>query len=114
VLSLPQWDFQTSTALAEQLQALGMTDAFGAAADFSGITTDEPLYIGNVIHQANITVTEAGTEAAAATAVGMDAAAAPGEQPEPVGMTVDHPFVFAIRDSASGAVIFHGRVTDPS
>lgn len=113
VLSLPRWDIETSTALAAQLQALGMTDAFTDAADFSGITTAESLHIDDVVHQANITVTEAGTEAAAATAV-MIAASAPVVEPEPAVMDVDRPFIFAVRDAATGTILFQGRVTDPS
>lgn len=115
-LSLPKWDIETATSLSDALKALGMTDAFDVdAADFTGITTEEPIFIGDVIHQANITVTEDGTEAAAATAVVMVAGAAPNEdQPEPVVMDVDRPFFFAIRSETTGAILFQGHVTNPS
>ena len=90
---------------------MGMPTAFEAGeADFSGITTEERLFISAVIHQANIDVDEAGTTAAAATAVVMRSSAAP----DPVTLTVDHPFLFALRDVPTGAVLFLGRVTDPS
>ena len=89
-----------------------MPTAFTDAADFTGMTTDEPLQIGFVIHQANITVDEAGTEAAAATAVGIQATSAPIE--EPLLMTVDRPFLYALRDRETGAVLFLGRVTSPA
>ena len=82
-----------------------------SGADFSGITTEAALRIAAVVHQANITVTEEGTEAAAATAVGMATGAPPAD--EPVELTIDRPFVFALRDTASGAVLFFGRVADP-
>jgi serpin B len=114
-LDLPIWDIGTHTDLVPQLQALGMTVPFSELADFTNITTDEPLTIAAVVHEANITVDEAGTEAAAATAViGEVGAAPPDDEPEPQVMDVDHPFFFAVRDSASGAVLFQGHVNDPS
>ena len=80
-------------------------------ADFSGMTGDQSLFISDVVHQAFIAVDDEGTEAAAATAVMMAPSALP---PEPVALTVDRTFVFVIRDAPSGAVLFVGRVTDPS
>jgi len=114
-LSLPTWDLETAASLPDVLRQLGIVDAFDPdAADFTGITTGEQLFIGDVVHQADITVDEAGTEAAAATATVMVAGAAPGEETHPVEMTVDHPFFYVIRDQATNAVIFQGRVTNPS
>ncbi|MBI3751652.1 MAG: hypothetical protein HY263_08375 [Chloroflexi bacterium] len=75
------------------------------------MTTQEQLYVSRVIHQANIDVDEKGTTASAATAVVMDATAAPGDQ---VTLQVDRPFVFALRDVTTGAIVFLGEVTDPS
>ena len=65
-----------------------------------------------MVHQANITVGEEGTEAAAATAVEGAAGSAPPEE-EPITLVFDHPFVFAFRDRTTGAVLFLGRVADP-
>ncbi len=114
-LGLPRFDFATTTALADTLQALGVTAAFDPRrADFSGITTTEPLAISDVVHQANITVDEHGTEAAAATAVIMTGSAAPAPGGEPIEFVVDRPFVFVVRDVPTGAVLFLGRVTDPT
>jgi len=111
-LTLPKFDIETKTDLAKVLGSMGMADAFDPDnADFSGITTQERLSISNVIHQANITIDEKGTEAAAATAVVMRVTAAPAS---PVSLTVDHPFLFALRDGATGAVLFLGRVDDPT
>jgi serpin B len=110
-LAMPKWQFESGFSLAATLQALGMPSAFSGAADFSGMTSVEDLFISDVIHQAFIAVDEAGTEAAAATAVMMAGSALP---PEPVSLTVDRPFVFVIRDAPTGAVLFMGRVTDPS
>jgi serpin B len=111
-LYLPRFGTETRVDLADTLAAMGMTDAFDPVkADFSGITTDEQLYISNVVHQANIDVDEKGTEAAAATAVVMRATAIPGE---PVTLHVDKPFLFAVRDTRTGAILFLGRISDPS
>jgi serpin B len=110
-LSLPRFGAQTSTSLGEVLSAMGMPSAFTSAADFSGITADEQLAISAVVHQANIDVDEAGTEAAAATAAVMAGAAAPSET---VTLTVDRPFLFAVRDFQTGAVLFLGRIVDAS
>lgn len=111
ILGLPKFGTESRLELGPVLAALGMPTAFSDAADFSGITTQEPLLVSAVIHQANIDVDEKGTEAAAATAVVMRASAAPGE---PVTLTVDRPFLFAVRDVETGAVLFLGRIADPS
>jgi serpin B len=96
------------------LAALGMPQAFSREADFSGITIAQRLRIDEVVHKAYIDVNEEGTEAAAATAVVMTAAARiQGGQP-PVEVIVDRPFLFAITDSRSGLPLFLGRVTDPT
>ncbi len=110
-LTLPKFSIETKAQLGDVLAALGMPTAFTDAADFSGITTAEQLQISDVIHQANIDVDEKGTEAAAATAVVMRAGSAPSE---PMTIRVDRPFLFALRDVPTGAILFMGRVADPS
>jgi serpin B len=110
-LTMPKFEFESGFSLKEALAAMGMPDAFTGAADFSGMTGSRDLFIREVIHQAFVSVDEAGTEAAAATAVVMELGAMPGE---PVGVTVDRPFVFLIRDIETGAILFVGRVVDPS
>ena len=112
-LGLPRFDIETSTSLKDVLGEMGMASAFADGADFSGMTTEEQLFIGNVIHQANITVDEEGTEAAAATAVVMVATGMPVEQ-DPIELIIDRPFTFWLRDVATGTVMFTGRVNDPS
>lgn len=113
-LTLPKFSAQTRVNLAELLKTMGMPAAFDPQlADLSGITTEEALHLENVIHQANIDVVEEGTTAAAvtvATGVGMGA---PGE-PQHVQLHVDKPFLYFIHDGLSGAVLFMGRVDDPS
>jgi serpin B len=111
-LALPKFGIETKAELTPILAALGIPSAFDDRADFSGITTAEQLVISNVIHQANIDVDEKGTEAAAATAVVMRATTAMPE--EPVAFRADRPFLFALRDVPTGAVLFLGRVGDPS
>ena len=98
--------------LGDILAALGMPTAFDAAtADFSGMTTQTRLVISKVIHQANISVDEKGTEAAAVTVVGMDTTGGPSET---CTAHADRPFLFALRDVETGAILFMGRVVDPS
>ena len=110
-LALPRFGIETKAELASILAALGMPTAFGDGADFSGITTAEPLAISDVIHQASIDVDEEGTEAAAATALVMRVTAMPSE---PLTVRMDRPFLFALRDVPTGAILFLGRVGDPS
>ncbi len=96
--------------LSASLKALGMKDAFGDWADFSGMDGDpHGLVIDGVLHKAFIDVKEEGTEAAAATAVGMVGAAV---ELTPVFLA-DHPFLFLIRENKTGTILFLGRVTDP-
>jgi serpin B len=111
-LRLPKWTFRTTASLNDTLAALGMPTAFNErTADFSGMTSEERLFISAVLHQAFIAVDEAGTEAAAATATTLSATSA---GPEPVSMVVDRPFLFVIHDVATATPLFIGRITDPS
>jgi len=89
-----------------------MTDAFDEEkADFSGMTGDERLFVSAVIHKAWVEVNEKGTEAAAATGVAVKSAAEAPEQP--IVFNADHPFLFLIRDTRSGSIVFLGRVRNP-
>jgi serpin B len=111
-LTLPRFKIETKSDLSSVLARMGMPLAFDPdRADFSGITTQEQLYISKVVHQANIAVDEKGTEASAATAVEVAASLAPSKQ---VTLHVDRPFIFAVRDTNTGAILFLGRVLDPS
>ena len=110
-LTMPTFEFESDFSLADTLVDMGMPDAFSGNADFSGMTGDRDLFISDVIHKAFVSVDEAGTEAAAATAVVMKRSAVP---EEPVEVTVDRPFVFLIRDIETGAILFVGRVVDPT
>ncbi len=111
-LALPRFEFRTQARLPDALRALGMTDAFDCGrADFTGILAEGGLCVSDVIHEVFVAVNEAGTEAAAATAVIMGRGAPP---KEPVRLTFDRPFLFYLYDRATGAVLFMGRVLDPS
>jgi len=113
-MMLPRFRTSSHFELAEKLGALGMPRAFRFPdADFSGMDGTHELFIGSVIHQAFVDVDEHGTEAAAATAVMMRAGAAlPSEKP--VVFRADHPFLFFIRDTGTGAILFTGRLADPT
>ena len=90
----------------------GWTLAFTfPGADFSGVDDTKTLYLSQVIHEAVVTVDEKGTEAAAAAAAGMVAGGMP---QKPTVFRADHPFLFLIRDLETGAVLFMGRVVDPT
>ncbi len=91
---------------------MGMSTAFTAEADFSGIDAKRDIEISNVVHKAFVDVSEQGTEAAAATGIGMRATAM--RMPEqPVIFRADHPFLFLIRDAGSGTMLFIGRLMNP-
>jgi serpin B len=109
-LTMPRFEFDSSFELAEIL-AGGMPDAFDSVADFSGMDGTPLLFIKEVLHKAFVSVDEAGTEAAAATAV---VVALKGLPSPPIEVTVDRPFVFLIRDIKTGTILFVGRVVNPS
>jgi serpin B len=110
-LALPKFTMTVGPFdLTESLKALGIVAAFKSDADFSGITDQGPLAIDFVVQKAFIGVDERGTEAAAATAVGVSGDAAPTNF---VVLNVDRPFLFFIHDD-NGIVLFSGHVVDPS
>jgi len=89
---------------------MGAPDAFDAGANFAGITGSPGLYIDRVEHKATIDVNEKATEATAGTAVVMLGIAGD----DPVDFIADRPFLFLIVDEPTGAVLFMGRVMDPT
>jgi serpin B len=112
-LSLPRFRVDAGFMLKDTLESLGVRTAFTHAADFSGITDDEPLHVSAVVHKAWIDVGEEGTEAAAATAVVIAALALIRKPPPEVTLVFDRPFLFTIADTASGLPIFLGQFTRP-
>ena len=111
-VAIPKFRFEASYSLKMPLIDMGMEEAFSREADFSGITDAGGLFIGDVIHRTFISVAENGTEAAAATAVVIIAASAPGEESYKV-FKADHPFLFLIVDRRTGVVLFMGRLENP-
>ena len=112
LLSLPRWKFRTQVPLQDALVALGMVTAFDEAdADFAGMTREVKLHVSAVLHEAFVAVDEEGTEAAAATVVGMSTTSAPVFEHEVV---LDRPFLFVIHDVEHLTPLFVGRVADPT
>jgi serpin B len=112
-LSLPRFHIALKRELNGPLEALGMTDAFHEGADFSDIGAGKELKIGLVEHAADFKIDETGTLAAAATTVSIEATAIRVE-PQPITFDANHPFLFFLRDDRTGALLFAGRVADPS
>lgn len=112
-LLLPKFTFAEGFSLNDVLKQLGMTSAFiPNQADFSKMTGNKDLMIGQVAHKAFIVVDENGTEAAAATSVSMNLTAV--YEPElPYEFRADHPFVFVIYEKSTGSILFMGRVMSP-
>jgi serpin B len=111
-VGIPKFKFGTaSISLKNMLSALGMAAAFSDAADFSGIDGSRDLLIQDAIHKAFVSVDERGTEAAAATAVIVGKSSL--EFPPPVPFMADRPFIFLIKDNATGTVVFIGKIVSP-
>ena len=115
-LVFPGFAMDYSTNLSETLAKMGMTDAFDSGrADFSGISksNDGKLFISNAFQKTSLEVCEEGTSAAAASSVSIsDSAVA--VQAASTEVKADRPFVFLILDNQTGAVLFIGRVSDPT
>ncbi len=116
----PKFEAETDYQMSEPLKAMGMVDAFDDCdADFSGITGIEPctayesLYLSEIFHQTFISIDEEATEAAAATAGVMQAAASAEQDPTPV-VRFDRPFHYVIYDHDTETILFYGRMVDPS
>lgn len=107
-ISIPRFTITRNIDLKKELSSMGVTTLCDARADLSGMDGSTNLYISDLLHQAFVEVNEHGTEAAAMTLAlaktkGMDDR-----------FLADHPFIFLIRDNASGSILFLGRMVDPS
>jgi len=107
-VNIPKFKIETEYNLNDVLKKMGMTDAFSVAADFSGMDGTKDLYISDVVHKAFVEANEEGTEAAAATGVIMTLKAVL------YSFNADHPFVFLIQHEETGAILFMGKVMNPS
>jgi serpin B len=112
-LTMPKFEFESDFSLSEILIEMGMPSAFGmgAGADFSGMDGTRNLFISDVLHKAFVSVDEAGTEAAAATAVIMRESEVMIDFE--VEMRIDRPFIFMIHDKGTDTLLFLGRVMNP-
>ncbi len=111
-LSVPRFTATGTYDLVPTLRAMGMADALGSDADFSGMVDGGGVGIGGVFHKAFVAVDEQGTEAAAATGVVMRPTAMP-PRIDRLVVTADRPFLYFVRDRTTGAVLFMGRCADP-
>lgn len=122
IVTMPRFTIDgAALSLKSTLQKMGMVDAFDRnEADLTGMAVlrmNENLFIEDAFHKAFIEVKEEGTEAAAATAVVSGAvatSAAPPPPPPPKVFNADHPFLFVIRDRRTNAIVFLGRINDPT
>ncbi len=113
---IPRFKFEAKYSLTSILSEMGMPLAFSDSADFTGMENnpEENLKIDEVIHQAFVEVNEEGTEAVAATAVGMGGITSVGQEPIIPTFRADHTFIFIIQDKRNGNILFMGRVIDPT
>jgi len=109
-IRLPKFKIDYKVKLAKALTALGMGEAFSSKADFSGI--GKQLAISDVTHKTFVEVNEEGTEAAAATSIGVVVTSIR-QKPEPFEMIVDRPFFCAISDRQTGTILFMGSIVNP-
>jgi serine protease inhibitor len=108
-LFIPKFKFEYKSHLKQELASLGMGIAFSDQADFSGISTDENLFISDVLHKTFIEVNEEGTEAAAVTSVTVGTTSV-----GPINEFVaDRPFLFVIKENSTNAIVFMGRMNKP-
>jgi serpin B len=113
VTTIPKFKFGYKELLNNPLISMGLGIAFNGPADFTGISQDGGLQISRVIHQSFIDVNEKGTEAAAVTVVEVEVTSAgPGD--DKTYFTADHPFVFVLREKTSNAILFIGKVGNPT
>ena len=114
IVYLPRFITSSEFTLNETLQSLGLVSAFDSSrADFSGMNGKRNLFVSAALHKAYVDVNEEGTEAAAATGVVIGRTSLPARPEPPPVFRADHPFVFLIRDTQSGAMQFLGHLQNP-
>ncbi len=110
-VSLPRFQLESRIDLSQTLVNMGMTEAFGIQADFSGVSDSEDLHLASILHQTLIEVSEEGTQAVGSTGVLME-----GRSLRPQRLTTfdaDHPFFFIIKENKTDSILFLGRLNDP-
>jgi len=112
-LGLPKFSSASGYSLAGPLANIGIADAFQAGvANLSGIDGTRELFVDDVVHRAAIEIIEAGAGAATETTAAVGGGT-PSLEGMPVTLLVDHPFIYLIRDRATGAILFMGRLAEP-
>lgn len=114
-LCMPKFEVEWSASLADALSAMGLGVTFDpVSADFTnmGTSPNGPLYIGDVLHKTALKVNEKGTEAAAVTAVVMEACSEPMTD-DVIRLTLDRPFLYGIVDLERGTPLFLGTYEQP-
>ncbi|XP_008201831.1 alaserpin isoform X5 [Nasonia vitripennis] len=112
-LYIPKFKIESTIDLKKPLEALGMTDMFSNAANFTGIS-DEPLKVGKVLQKAFIEVNEEGSEAAAVTVIKIRPVSALLYEEEPTIINVDRPFAFGIFYHNTKTILFSGYIVNPT
>ena len=113
ILSLPKFKIETPEIdMIDPMTKLGLVDVFGDDANLSGMNGKEDLYVSTLVQKAYIDVNESGSEAAAVTIAVVAPKGAPSNQ-EPIEMSFDHPFLFVIRDTNTGTILFIGQLMQP-
>lgn len=114
-IKLPKFDVEYKNNLNDTLMALGMEDAFNSSsADFSNINQDTDIFVSEVLHDCVVKVDEEGTEAAALTAIMLEATSMPVIPETVTEFHIDKPFIFVIQDNSSDMILFIGKIQDPS
>lgn len=109
---MPRWTTRSGADLGRPLAALGVAAAFDPLlADFSGMTTQERLFVSAAVHEGFVAVDEGGTEAAAVTTIAVGVVSAP--PPPDHTVVADRPFLYVVHDRPTGTPLFIGRVVDP-
>jgi serine protease inhibitor len=108
IVVLPRFSITKNIDLKKELPTMGVNSLFDSEADLSGMDGRTNLYISDFFHQAFVDVNEEGTEASAIT---VEIAKT---KSITLSFVANHPFIFLIRDNASGSILFMGRMTDPS
>ncbi|MFK7934802.1 MAG: serpin family protein, partial [Saprospiraceae bacterium] len=109
-LALPKFKMEYDIKLKSTLKAMGMTEAFSDASDFSQLVKQGGVKVDEVIHKAFIEVDEVGTEAAAVTVVVIIETSVPALPT----VRADKPFLFVIRENQTNSILFMGRLSDPT
>lgn len=114
-IQIPKFKFNYDLNLKQDLQSIGIKDAFiGGVADFSKITGDKSLYVGEALHKADIDFSEKGIKAAAVTVMATMENVMAIEENRPHEIKIDKPFVFLIRDKNTKEIWFTGTVYEPN